>query len=53
MSAEKKLLKVFELSELSKSLFYNNLKTLFPHLSNKKLKELYFKRLLLCHNRNY
>lgn len=53
MSPEKKLLKMFELSEYSKKLLWYGLKNKYPDLTDKKLKEIYLERLIKCHNRNY
>ena len=53
MSAEKRLLKAFELSDFSKQLFMDGLKKNFSHLSNEEFHKLYLERLEKCHNRNY
>ena len=53
MTPEQKLMKAFELSEMSKSLFRQGLRARFPDLPEDEFHELYLKRLALCHNRNY
>ena len=53
MTSEARLMKAFELSSLSKQLFLHGLRRRFPDLAEKELHELYLKRLLKCHNRNY
>lgn len=53
MTSEQKLLKVFELSDMSKKLFLQGLKKRFPDRSDAEIKEIYLKRIALCHNRNY
>jgi hypothetical protein len=53
MSPEQKLLKMFELSEYSKKLFWYGLKNKYPDLADDKLKKIYLEKLIKCHNRNY
>ena len=53
MTPEQKLMKAFELSEMSKSLFRQGLRARFPDLPENEFHELYLKRLALCHNRNW
>jgi hypothetical protein len=53
MSPEERLTQAFELSEFTRELFYHGLRKRFPDLSEEELKELFFKRLDKCHNRNY
>ncbi|HWR82855.1 MAG TPA: hypothetical protein VN285_06110 [Candidatus Deferrimicrobium sp.] len=53
MSPEQRLLKAFELSELSRKLFEHGLRKSFPHLTEEEFRVLLFKRLDKCHNRNY
>lgn len=53
MSPEKRLLKAFELSELSKQLFIHGLRKRFPDLPEDDFKKLLLNRLEKCHNRNY
>ena len=53
MTPEQKLMKAFELSEMSKSLFRQGLRARFPDLPEDEFHELYLKRLALCHNRNW
>ncbi len=53
MSPEQKLRKVFELSELGKSLFLEGLRKRFPAASRQELHSLFLDRLAKCHNRNY
>lgn len=53
MSAEKKLLKAFELSTFTKELFKQGLRKRFPDLSEEEFLLLLKERLDKCHNRNY
>lgn len=53
MSFEEKVLKMFELSDYSNKLLWFGLKNKYPEITEEKLKNKYFKRLLKCHNRNY
>jgi len=53
MTPNDKLLKVFELSELSRKLFFRGLRRRFPDLGDTALMKIYLERLDKCHNRNY
>ena len=53
MTPEQKLLKVFELTEMSRQLFRQGLRERFPELSEEELHRLYLERLAKCHNRNW
>ena len=53
MSPEKRLLKCFELSDLTRSLFLTGLRMRFPNLSENEIKKIYIKRLNKCHNTDY
>jgi len=53
MGPEKRLLKSFELSAISKELFINGLQKRFPHKTESEIKEIYLQRLTKCYNRNY
>lgn len=53
MTPEQRLLKAFELSEMSKSLFQQGLRARFPDLPEEEFHRLFLKRLELGHNRNY
>jgi hypothetical protein len=53
MSPEQRLLKAFELSELTRQLFIHGLRKRFPDLSDEEFKKLLLERLDKCHNRNY
>jgi hypothetical protein len=53
MSPEKRLRKCFELNELTKQLFLTGLKDRFPDFPEKKIKEIYLKRIDKCRNLNY
>ena len=50
---EQRLLIAFELSENTRRIFREGLRTRFPDLSEQELKSLFVERLDLCHNRNY
>jgi hypothetical protein len=53
MTPEQRLLKAFELSEFSKSLFVHGLRQRFPDLTEEEFRKLLLERLSKCHNRNY
>jgi hypothetical protein len=53
MSAEDRLRKAFELSELARSLFVHGLRRRFPELDAESFRQLVRNRLDKCHNRNY
>lgn len=53
MTPEKRLLKAFELSELSRGLFLEGLHRRFPDLSEEAIRKIYLVRIGKCHNRNY
>ena len=53
MTVEQKLQKVFELSEMTKSLFREGLRKRFPDATEEELHRIYLERLEKCHNRNY
>jgi hypothetical protein len=53
MTVEQKLQKVFELSDMGKSLFRQGLRKRFPDATDEELHRLYLERLEKCHNRNY
>jgi hypothetical protein len=53
MTLDQKLAKVFELSEMTKSLFREGLRLRFPDATPEELHQTYLDRLAKCHNRNY
>jgi hypothetical protein len=53
MSPEQRLLKAFELSDFTRTLFLEGLRRQFPNLSEAEFKKLAAERLQKCHNRNY
>lgn len=53
MTPEQRLLKAFELSELSNQLFVHGLRKRFPEKSEADITKTYLERLRKCHNRNY
>jgi len=53
MSFEKKALKVFELTEMTRQLMKRGLELQYPEKSKYEIQELYLKRLAECHNSNY
>jgi hypothetical protein len=53
MTPGQKLQKVFELSELGKTLFREGLRKRFPEASEAELHRIFLDRLEKCHNRNY
>ena len=53
MTPEQRLIKAFELTETSKTLFRHGLRKQHPDLSDDDFHKLYLERLDKCHNRNY
>jgi len=53
MTPEARLMRAFELSEFTRTLFLHGLRQRFPDLSEEEFQRLALKRLDLCHNRNY
>ena len=53
LTHEQRLLLAFELSENTRRIFREGLRTRFPDLSEQELKSLFVERLDLCHNRIY
>lgn len=53
MTPEQRLMKAFELSELSKTLFIDGLKKRFPDATPAEFARILRERLEKCHNRNY
>ena len=53
MTEEERLLRAFEMTESALDTFRDNLRELFPDLSEHDFNVLYRKRLDLCHNRNW
>jgi hypothetical protein len=50
LTPEQRLLKAFELTELSRELFRAGLKRRFPLADEAELKRIYLERLSACHN---
>jgi hypothetical protein len=53
MTPDQKLAKVFELSEMTKSLFREGLRMRFPDATPAELHQIYLDRLAKCHNKNF
>ncbi len=53
MGPEQRLLRVFELSAMTRELFMTGLRRRFPDKTEIEIKELYLQRLAKCYNRNY
>lgn len=53
MTEEQRLTKAFELSTMSRQLFFAGLKSRFPNKNNQEITDLYLTRLAKCYNRNY
>jgi hypothetical protein len=51
LTAEQRLIKAFELTEMSRALFRVGLRQRFPKASDDELRRIYLERLDLCHNR--
>ncbi len=53
MTPEQRLLKAFELSEVTKALFLFGLRKRFPDKSEKEIHQIFLERIAQCYNRNY
>jgi hypothetical protein len=53
MTPEQRLLKAFELSAFTKSLFIEGLRKRFPDATPEEFHRIFLARLEKCHNRNY
>jgi len=53
MSAQEKLEKSFELTELANTAFKAGLKNRYPNLTEDELERLYLEKRKACHNQNY
>jgi len=53
LTAEQRLTKAFELTEMVRGLFRQGLRKRFPDLPDDEFEKLYRQRLDLCHNRNW
>jgi hypothetical protein len=51
LTPEQRLLKAFELTEMSRELFRAGLRQRFPAADEAELQRIYLKRLERCHNR--
>lgn len=53
MTPEQRLMKAFELSDLTRQLFRQGLRERFPDKTEEEIHKLFLERMELCHNRNY
>ena len=53
MTPEQRLLKAFELSEFTKTLFKHGLRLRFPDATPEELHQIFLRQLAKCHNTNY
>ncbi len=53
MTPQARLLKAFELSDLTKSLFITGLRIRYPDYSEEDIKNLYIEKIYKCHNSDY
>lgn len=51
LTPEQRLLKAFELTDMSRALFRDGLRARFPQASDVELEHIYLERLEKCHNR--
>ena len=51
LTPEQRLLKAFELTELSRELFRAGLRQRFPKADEAELRRIYLERMARCHNR--
>jgi hypothetical protein len=52
MTPEERLSKAFELTDMTRELFWSGLRQRFPHMAESDLRRLYVRRLEKCHNRH-
>ena len=53
MTPEQRIKKMFELTEMTRSLLKRGLEIQFPDKTKEEIHEMYLKRLMECHNSNY
>jgi uncharacterized protein YihD (DUF1040 family) len=53
MTAEQRLAKALELSEMTKELFLQGLKNRFSEKNETEIRKIYLERIAKCYNRNY
>lgn len=53
MTPEQRLAKAFELSQMTKELFFQGLRNRFSDKDETEIKEIYLERIAKCYNRNY
>ena len=53
LTPEARLVKSFELTQMTRDLFMRGLHRRFPKLPEAAIKKIYLERLDKCHNRNY
>jgi hypothetical protein len=53
MTPTQRLKRAFELSDMTRRLFFAGLRKRFPDATEQELKAIAMKRLAQCHNRNY
>ena len=51
LTPEQRLLKAFELTEMSRALFRDGLRQRFPESGDAEIQRIYLERLEKCHNR--
>ena len=51
LTPEQRLLKAFELTDLSRAVFGDGLRHRFPDASEAELRRIYLERIEICHNR--
>jgi hypothetical protein len=51
LTPEARLLKAFELTEMSRALFRDGLRQRFPEAADAEIERIYLERLQKCHNR--
>ena len=53
MTPQQRLLKSFELTQMSRDLLRAGLRSRFPDATDEQIHRMYLERLAKCHNRNY
>ncbi|MCB1160169.1 MAG: hypothetical protein H7A25_23360 [Leptospiraceae bacterium] len=53
MTPEQRVMKMFELTDMTRYLLKRGLEIQFPEKSKEEIHEMYLQRLMECHNSNY
>lgn len=53
MTPEQRMMKAFELTEMTRRLLRDGLRSTFPQASDDEIQRMYLEQLRKCHNSNY